>query len=116
MNVNEAIRELRKREKQLEKAFKDTLPRKIGAKAVNLVNRNFREGGFYDDGLHPWKGQSGRIQPKAKRRSILRCLAGVTIFHEVPNMSMNRTRRSFSIRSNMPEYIMKEAVLPPIRK
>lgn len=32
MNVNEAIRELRKREKQLEKAFKDTLPRKIGAK------------------------------------------------------------------------------------
>ena len=68
MNVNEAIRELRKREKQLEKAFKDTLPRKIGAKAVNLVNRNFREGGFYDDGLHPWKRTIRQDTAKGKKK------------------------------------------------
>lgn len=67
MNPYEAIRELRKREKQLEKAFKDTLPRKIGAKAVNLVNRNFREGGFYDDGLHPWKRTIRQDMAKSKK-------------------------------------------------
>ena len=50
MNVNDAVRELRRKEKELRKAFSRTLPRRIGAKAVNLVNRNFREGGFYDGG------------------------------------------------------------------
>lgn len=55
MNVNDAVRELRRKEKEIRKAFSRTLPRRIGAKAVNLVNRNFREGGFYDGGLHPWK-------------------------------------------------------------
>ena len=76
MNVNEAIRELRKREKQLEKAFKDTLPRKIGAKAVNLVNRNFREGGFYDDGLHPWKRTIRQDTAKGKKKEYTPLLSG----------------------------------------
>ena len=50
MNVNDTVRELRRKEKEIRKAFSRTLPRRIGAKAVNLVNRNFREGGFYDGG------------------------------------------------------------------
>ena len=80
MNVNDAVRELRRKEKEIRKAFNRTLPRRIGAKAVNLVNRNFREGGFYDGGLHPWKrtrrqdsakGAAGEYGPLLSRRNRL---------------------------------------------
>ena len=80
MNVNDAVRELRRKEKEIRKAFSRTLPRRIGAKAVNLVNRNFREGGFYDGGLHPWKrtrrqdfakGAAGEYGPLLSRRNRL---------------------------------------------
>lgn len=80
MNVNDAVRELRRKEKEIKKAFSRTLPRRIGAKAVNLVNRNFREGGFYDGGLHPWKrtrrqdsakGAAGEYGPLLSRRNRL---------------------------------------------
>ena len=60
MNVNDAVRELRRKEKEIKKAFSRTLPRRIGAKAVNLVNRNFREGGFYDGGQHPNSSNSAK--------------------------------------------------------
>lgn len=80
MNAQQAIKELKKREKQIQQAFQKTLPRKIGAKAVNLVNRNFREGGFNDGGLHPWKktrrqetakGAEGKYGPLLSRRNHL---------------------------------------------
>lgn len=80
MNVNDAVRELRRKEKEIRKAFSRTLPRRIGAKAVNLVNRNFREGGFYDGGLHLWKrtrrqdsakGAAGAYGPLLSRRNRL---------------------------------------------
>ena len=41
MNVNDAVRELRRKEKELRKAFSRTLPRRIGAKAVNLVTVSY---------------------------------------------------------------------------
>lgn len=33
----------------------DRLPRKVGVIAVNHFKQNFRDGGWMDDGLHPWK-------------------------------------------------------------
>lgn len=67
MNVNDAVRELRRKEKEIKKAFSRTLPRRIGAKAVNLVNRNFREGGFYDGGCIPGREQEDRTLPRGRR-------------------------------------------------
>ncbi len=60
MTIKEAIRMLEAKRKLIEKTCKDTIPRKIGVKAVNLTNRNFREGGFNNGSLQPWK--------KAKRQ------------------------------------------------
>lgn len=38
----------------------DRLPRKVGVIAVNHFKQNFRDGGWLDDGLHPWKEHSDR--------------------------------------------------------
>jgi len=37
------------------KEVNDRLPRKVGIIAVNHFKQNFRDGGWLDDGLHPWK-------------------------------------------------------------
>lgn len=80
MNAQQTIKELKKREKQIQQAFQKRLPRKIGAKVVNLVKRNFREGGFNDGGLHPWKktrrqetakGAEGKYGPLLSKRNHL---------------------------------------------
>ena len=73
MNVNDAVRELRRKEKEIKKAFSRTLPRRIGAKAVNLVNRNFREGGFMTEGCIPGREQGDRIPPRGRRAHTVPC-------------------------------------------
>ena len=37
------------------KEVHDKLPRKVGVVAVNHFKQNFRDGGWLDNGLHPWK-------------------------------------------------------------
>ena len=37
------------------KEVNDRLPRKVGVTAVNHFKQNFRDGGWLDYGLHPWK-------------------------------------------------------------
>lgn len=37
------------------KEVTDRLPRKVGVIAVNHFKQNFRDGGWLDHGLHPWK-------------------------------------------------------------
>ena len=37
------------------KEVHDKLPRKVGVVAVNHFKQNFRDGGWLDGGLHPWK-------------------------------------------------------------
>ena len=54
------------------KEVHDKLPRKVGVVAVNHFKQNFRDGGWLDNGLHPWKrtrrqdshSASGRLQGK----------------------------------------------------
>ena len=41
--------------KDVEKEVYDRLPRKVGVTAVNHFKQNFRDGGWLDNGLHPWK-------------------------------------------------------------
>ena len=37
------------------KEVNDRLPRRVGVVAVNHFKQNFRDGGWLDNGLHPWK-------------------------------------------------------------
>ena len=37
------------------KEVNDRLPRKVGIIAVNHYKQNFRDSGWLDDGIHPWK-------------------------------------------------------------
>ena len=52
----ENIEKIVKRAKDdIMKEVSDRLPRKVGVVAVNHFKQNFRDGGWLDNGLHPWK-------------------------------------------------------------
>ena len=59
------------------KEVHDRLPRKVGVTAVNHFKQNFRDGGWLDNGLHPWKrtrrqegnGKDAKYSPLTSRRN-----------------------------------------------
>ena len=59
------------------KEVHDKLPRKVGVVAVNHFKQNFRDGGWLDNGLHPWKrtrrqdsnGPDAKCGPLTSRRN-----------------------------------------------
>lgn len=61
------------------KEVHDRLPRKVGVIAVNHFKQNFRDGGWLDAGLHPWKktkrqqqkGTDEKYGPLTSRRNHL---------------------------------------------
>ncbi len=61
------------------KEVNDRLPRKVGVLAVNHFRQNFRDSGWMDDGLHPWKqtlrqkqgGPDAKYGPLTSRRNHL---------------------------------------------
>ena len=61
------------------KEVNDRLPRKVGVIAVNHFKQNFRDGGWLDAGLHPWKktkrqqqkGTDAKYGPLTSRRNHL---------------------------------------------
>lgn len=55
MNIKQAQKAIKELQREFEDAINFTLPTKIGAIAVNHTNRNFRDGGFHDNGLQKWK-------------------------------------------------------------
>lgn len=63
----------------VEKEVYDRLPRKVGVIAVNHFKQNFRDGGWLDNGLHPWKrtkrqegkGTDAKYGPLTSRRNHL---------------------------------------------
>ena len=42
-------------EREVRRELNDRLPRRVGVIAVNHFNQNFRDAGWRDNGLHPWK-------------------------------------------------------------
>lgn len=42
-------------DRELRRELNDRLPRRVGVIAVNHFNQNFRDAGWRDNGLHPWK-------------------------------------------------------------
>ena len=74
------IRRLVERAKDdIEREVRDRLPRKVGIIAVNHFRQSFRDSGWTDNGLHPWKktlrqrqgGPDARYGPLTSRRNHL---------------------------------------------
>lgn len=65
--------------KEIEREVYDRLPRKVGIVAVNHLKQNFREGGFVNGGVKPWKrtrrqdsgGPDAKYSPLTSRRDHL---------------------------------------------
>lgn len=68
MNTSDFKKILKLLENDLQKTISDTLPRKAGVLAVNHTRQNFRDGGFRDGGLQPWK-PTRRQQSGSKKAS-----------------------------------------------
>ncbi|WP_370859527.1 phage virion morphogenesis protein [Phocaeicola plebeius] len=68
MNTSDFKKILKLLEQDLQKTISDTLPRKAGVLAVNHTRQNFRDGGFRDGGLQPWK-PTRRQQSGSKKAS-----------------------------------------------
>lgn len=68
MNIYDLKKTLKLLERDLQKTISDTLPRKAGVLAVNHTRQNFRDGGFRNGGLQPWK-PTRRQQSGSKKAS-----------------------------------------------
>lgn len=55
MNAEEIRVSIENVESEIKKQIMDDMPRLIGNAAVSMVNQNFRDAGWRDDGLKPWK-------------------------------------------------------------
>lgn len=55
MNAEEIRVSIEKVEREIKKQIMDDMPRLIGNAAVSMVNQNFRDAGWRDGGLKPWK-------------------------------------------------------------
>lgn len=79
MDANEIRRRIESVKDDIEKEVRDRLPRKVGITAVNFFRQNFRDAGWRDNGLHPWKktlrqqgkGTDAQYTPLTSRRDHL---------------------------------------------
>ncbi len=55
MNAEEIRVSIENVEREIKKQIMDDMPRLIGNAAVSMVNQNFRDAGWRDGGLKPWK-------------------------------------------------------------
>ncbi len=55
MDANDIEKLVKKAKDDILKEVNDDLPRKVGVIAVNHFKQNFRDSGWLDNGLHPWK-------------------------------------------------------------
>ncbi len=78
-NTKELERKIERMRRDIEREVNDELPRKVGIVAVNHFKQNFREGGFVDGGVKPWKrtqrqngnGTDAKYPPLTSRRDHL---------------------------------------------
>ena len=79
MDAREIERRVLRAKDDIEREVRDRLPRKVGVTAVNLFRQNFRDAGWRDGGLHPWKktlrqqqgGADAKYTPLTSRRDHL---------------------------------------------
>lgn len=77
MDANDIEKLVKKAKDDIIKEVNDRLPRKVGVTAVNHFKQNFRDGGWLNNGLHPWKrtrrqegnGKDAKYSPLTSRRN-----------------------------------------------
>ena len=107
------------------KEVHDRLPRKVGITAVNHFKQNFRDDGWLDNGLHPWKrtrrqdsnSPDAKYVPLTSRRNhMMRSIQAstspgqVTIEDPVPYAAIHNSggdicsykEKSWQLRSEIP--------------
>ena len=78
-DASELERKVERLKQEIEREVYDRLPRKVGIVAVNHFKQNFRERGFVDGGVKPWKrtrrqdggGTDAKYSPLTSRRDHL---------------------------------------------
>ena len=70
MNAEEIRVSIENVERGIKKQIMDDMPRLIGNAAVSMVNQNFRDAGWRDGGLKPWK-KTKRQMSKGKGSQYL---------------------------------------------
>ena len=55
MTPEQFLQEIQRNERQLRQAFERIIPLKISVEMEEFAKENFRQGGFVDNGLTPWK-------------------------------------------------------------
>lgn len=79
MDAREIQRRILQAKDDIQREVSDRLPRKVGITAVNHFRQNFRDAGWRDNGLHPWKrtlrqqgkGADAKYSPLTSRRDHL---------------------------------------------
>ena len=79
MDAKDIQKRITRLKDDIEREVRDRLPRKVGVVAVNHFKQNFRDAGWRDDGLHPWKttrrqkegGPDAKYTPLTSRRDHL---------------------------------------------
>lgn len=55
MTPEQFLQEIQRNERELHHAFERTIPLKVSVEMEEFSKENFRQGGFVDNGLTPWK-------------------------------------------------------------
>lgn len=79
MDAKEIQKRIERIKDDIQREVSDRLPRKVAVVAVNHFKQNFRDAGWRDDGLHPWKttrrqregGPDAKYTPLTSRRDHL---------------------------------------------
>lgn len=79
MDAKDIQKRITRLKDDIEREVRERLPRKVGIVAVNHFKQNFRDAGWRDNGLHPWKttrrqkegGTDAKYTPLTSRRNHL---------------------------------------------
>lgn len=124
MDAKNIQKRIEKAKDDILKEVNDRLPRKVGVVAVNHFKQNFRDGGWLDGGLHPWKrtrrqegdGNDSKYGPLTSRRNHMMSSiqakpspGAVTIENPVPYAAIHNDGGDITTHPNITDRMRKYA-------
>lgn len=124
MDAKDIEKLVTKAKNEILKEVNNRLPRKVGVIAVNHFRQNFRDGGWLDGGLHPWKRtrRQGSSSPDAKytpltsrRDHLMRSIQAsttpgqVTVENPVPYAAIHNDGGNITTHPTVTERMRKYA-------
>ena len=125
MRIQDLSTYIRQRGKQIEELIRHQMPVKAGQIAVSHFKQNFRESGFVDNGLHPWrpaqrigtaKGAAGRRKTLTSGRNHLMSSiyskpgdASVTVYNPVEYAGIHNEGGTLNVHPTVTKKMKKFA-------